>query len=310
MKKLTTILFLMTVLSCSTKEPTVYLFSYFTGNGEDGLHLAASKDGLNWEALKNNKSFLTPEVGEDKLMRDPCIIKGGDGKYHMVWTVSWNERGIGYASSTNLVDWSEQKYIPVMHHEPTATNCWAPELFYDEKSGTYLIYWSTTIPGKFPETDNSAENGTNHRIYYTTTKDFVEFEETKMLYDKGFNVIDATIQKDKDTYIMFLKNETLLPNEEKNIRVATSKELTQNYSDASEPITPNWVEGPTAIKIDGNWIVYFDMYYKGKMGAVSSPDLKNWTNISETIHFPKGTRHGSIFRVEERILKHIQSLKN
>ena len=46
----------------------VYLFSYFVGNGEDGLHLAFSIDGLNWEALKSNSSFLTPKVGIDKLM--------------------------------------------------------------------------------------------------------------------------------------------------------------------------------------------------------------------------------------------------
>lgn len=73
----------------------VYMFSYFMGNGEDGLHLAYSTDGLKWEALKNNKSFLTPNVGEDKLMRDPCVIAGPDGKFHMVWTVSWKEKGIG-----------------------------------------------------------------------------------------------------------------------------------------------------------------------------------------------------------------------
>ena len=30
------------------------LFSYFTGNGEDGLHLAYSHDGLTWETLNDN----------------------------------------------------------------------------------------------------------------------------------------------------------------------------------------------------------------------------------------------------------------
>lgn len=54
----------------------VYLFSYFVDNGQDGLHFAYSHDGLKWEALKNEKSFLTPTVGKDKLMRDPCIIQG------------------------------------------------------------------------------------------------------------------------------------------------------------------------------------------------------------------------------------------
>ncbi|WP_058105583.1 glycoside hydrolase family 43 protein [Maribacter dokdonensis] len=310
MRKLISILFLLILFSCSKKDSEIYLFSYFKGNGEDGLHLASSEDGLKWEALNNDKSFLEPNIGKDKLMRDPCIVKGGDNKFHMVWTVSWNERGIGYASSTNLIDWSEQKYIPIMHHEPDAVNCWAPELFYDEASELYLICWATTIPGRFPETDDSNGNGRNHRMYYTTTKDFVDFSETKMLYDQGFNVIDATIQKEDDTYIMFLKNETKLPKVEKNIRIATSNTLTDNYSEASEPISPNWVEGPTAIKIENRWIVYYDMYTEKKMGAVSSSDLKEWKDISDKISFPEGTRHGTVFKVKESILTDIISLHN
>ena len=39
------------------------------------------------------------------------IIKGGDGKFHMVWTVSWEEKGIGYANSEDLINWSEQVFI-------------------------------------------------------------------------------------------------------------------------------------------------------------------------------------------------------
>jgi hypothetical protein len=36
-------------------KKTAYLFAYFIGNGEDGLHLAASSDGLKWEALRGGK---------------------------------------------------------------------------------------------------------------------------------------------------------------------------------------------------------------------------------------------------------------
>jgi len=84
------------VIAQAKKSP--YLFAYFKGNGEDGLHLAYSLDGYKWAALKNDQSFLKPTVSKDKLMRDPCIIKGKDGLFHMVWTVSWNDKGIGYAS--------------------------------------------------------------------------------------------------------------------------------------------------------------------------------------------------------------------
>ena len=60
------------------QKDEVYLFSYFKNNGEDGLHLAYSYDGYKWLALKNDSSFLKPTVANDKLMRDPCIIRGAD----------------------------------------------------------------------------------------------------------------------------------------------------------------------------------------------------------------------------------------
>jgi len=284
-----------------------YLFSYFQGNGEDGLHLAYSEDGYRWNALKDNKSFLAPLVGEDKLMRDPCIIYGPDNKFHMVWTVSWREKGIGYACSEDLINWSEQKYIPVMEHEKDALNTWAPEITYDENSEIYMIYWASTIQGKFLETADSGDNKKyNHRIYYTTTKDFEKFSETKLLYDQGFNVIDATIKKIGEEFIMFLKDETRYP-PEKNIRVARSNSFTSGYSKPSVPITGEyWAEGPTAIRIGNEWVVYFDKYRKGKMGAVKSSDLKNWEDISDKIKFPKGTRHGTVLKISASFLKKLK----
>ena len=298
-----------TILSCFSQEKA-YLFSYFVKNGEDGLHLAYSYDGLKWKALNDNKSFLTPEVGGDKLMRDPCVIIGPEGKYHMVWTVSWKEKGIGYASSEDLINWSEQKHIPVMEHEPEAKNCWAPEVFYDEASKQYMIFWSTTIPGRFPETDKQGDSDYNHRMYYVTTKDFEEFSETKLLYDQGFNVIDGTLIKEQGEYVMFLKDETRHL-AEKNIRIARSKELSQNYSKATEPITGDyWAEGPTPVKSGDYGIVYFDKYRKNKVGAVRSQDLKNWEDISDIVKFPKGTRHGTVFTVDKKVVTQLKKYKN
>jgi len=275
----------------------VYMFCYFKGNG-DGLHLAYSRDGYVWTALFNDSILLKPTVSKDKLMRDPCIIKGGDGIFHMVWTVSWKDRGIGYASSKDLIHWSEQQFIPVMMKEDSAKNTWAPEITYDEKKKEYMIYWATTIAGRFVQHDTSAEGRVNnHRIYYVTTKDFKDFSNTKILYDPGFSVIDATIQRDGKRYVMFLKNETKSP-VEKNLHVAYAKKLTGPYSAPGPSITGNyWAEGPTAVKIGDEWVVYFDKYRDHKYGAVASTDLVNWREVSDKIILPKGIRHGTIFTV-------------
>lgn len=298
-------------LACQRQADSVYLFSFFQNNGKDGLHLAYSYDGLNWIALNNNQSYLPPTVGEAKLMRDPCIIRGGDGRFHMVWTAGWTEKGIGYAHSDDLIHWSEQQYLPVMEHEPEARNCWAPELFYDESSQRYLIYWATTIPNRFPATDSTGDKGYNHRIYATTTKDFQAFSPTKLFYDQGFNVIDAVIKKSGQEYVLFLKNEVKYPQAEKNIRIARSTQLTEGYGDASSPITPEgvWVEGPTALKTKDSWIVYFDQYIDHRMGAVRSKDLVNWEDISDQIYFPDGTRHGTVFTVTKEEFEKLTTLR-
>lgn len=290
------------------QKDDAYLFSYFVGNGEDGLHLAYSYDGLKWDALNDNKSFLKPAVGSDKLMRDPCVISGPGGNFHMVWTVSWNEKGIGYASSKDLIQWTEQKCIPVMEHEPNARNCWAPEVFYDKASSQYLIFWSTTIPGRFPETEKTGDDNYNHRMYYIATKDFNTFSKTELLYNQGFNVIDGTLINENGKYFLFLKDETRHP-AEKNIRVATSSDLEKNYTIPSKPITGDyWAEGPTPVKIGDYWIVYFDKYIENKMGAVRSKNLENWEDISEQIDFPKGTRHGTIFTVKKEVVEKLKNL--
>ena len=300
-----TLLFLFSV-SCvphtSAQPSSHYLFSYFTGNGEDGLHLAHSTDGYHWKPLNEGKSVLTPAAGKDKLMRDPSIIAGKDGRFHMVWTVSWGEKGIGYASSRDLINWSPQRYLPVMEHQPGTINCWAPELFYDEATKNYFIVWSSTVPGVF---EKGKEQKYNHRLYYVKTRGFHTFSDSKLLYDHGFSVIDASIVKEGNEYVMFLKDETDKPYKpEKNIRIAIGAKADGPYTAPGGPITGNyWAEGPAPIKIGDKWFVYFDKYTEHEYGVVTSTDLKSWTDESDKLVMPEGIRHGTAFEVSEKVIR-------
>ena len=291
-----------------TAGDTVYLFSYFINNSKDGLHLAYSYDGLTWTALNGGRSFLTPTVGKDKLMRDPSICQAPDGTFHMVWTSSWTDRIIGYASSRDLIHWSEQKAIPVMMNEPAAHNCWAPELFYDESSQTYYIFWATTIPGRHKEVPTSeSEKGLNHRIYYVTTKDFKSFSKTAMFFNPDFSVIDAAIVKDpkRNDLIMVVKNENSNP-PEKNLRVTRTENIRKGFpTKVSAPITGNyWAEGPAPLFIGDTLYVYFDKYRDHRYGAVRSLDHgETWEDVSDQVSFPKGIRHGTAFAVDASVVE-------
>jgi hypothetical protein len=305
------------VMAEETKSPlggdTCYLFTYFTKNGEDGLHLAWSRDGYHWEALNGGRSYLTPAVGREKLVRDPCAVRGPDGAYHLVWTCGWWENGIGYASTTDFIHWSEQKEIPVMAHEPAVRNSWAPEIDYDTKRGDYLIFWASTIPGKFPETAGASESDLNHRIYATTTKDFVAFTPTRLFYDPGFSVIDATILPANGRFYLIVKDETVKP-PKKHLRIASSDDIEGPYTDLGPPSTPAglWVEGPTAIKIGGEHLVYFDAYVQKHYGAMRSRDLKTWEEVTARMTLPnEGTpvrmRHGTVIAVPAETVARLQA---
>ena len=294
---------------------TAYLFSYFINDSKDGLHLAYSYDGLNWLPLHGGRSYLTPAVGKDKLMRDPSICQSPDGTFHMVWTSSWTDRIIGYASSRDLVHWSEQQAIPVMMHEPDAHNCWAPELFYDEPSQTYYIFWATTIPGRHKEVATSeSEKGLNHRIYYVTTKDFRTFSKTKMFFNPDFSVIDAAIVKDskREDLIMVVKNENSNP-PEKNLRVTRTKKIEKGFpTKVSAPITGKyWAEGPAPLFVGDTLYVYFDKYRDHRYGAVRSLDYgETWEDVSDQVFFPRGIRHGTAFAVDASIVESLISDRN
>ncbi|MBI4326613.1 MAG: glycoside hydrolase family 43 protein [Chloroflexi bacterium] len=286
----------------------VLLFSFFRDNGQDGLYLAWSRDGLRWTELKpREKSFLQPKIG-GRLMRDPCLRQGPDGTFRMVWTTGWGKPPvIGYAHSRDLLRWSEQKALPVMSHEPEARNAWAPELFYDETERQWLIFWATTIPGRFPETAQTGDNGWNHRIYFTTTKDFDSFAPTKLFYDGGFNIIDATLLKARGKHYLIVKDETKVP-VRKHLRIALADRAEGHFSQAGPPISGDWVEGPSAIRMGDEFYIYFDHYARPQYyGAVKSRDLEHWQDISDSVSFPEGIRHGTVLKVAETIVQNMQS---
>ena len=308
--KLSTLLLAFLTCAVSGWAKNVYLFSYFVGQS-DGLHLAYSYDGLRWTALNDGRPMMTPTVGNDRLLRDPSIVQGEDGTFHMVWTSSWHDRIIGYASSPDLIHWSEQQAIPVMMHEPDARNSWAPELFYDEPSGLFYIFWATTIPGRHSEVaESEREKGLNHRIYYTTTRDFHQFSPTRLFFDQSFSAIDAAIVRSPidGSLIMTIKNENPNP-PEKNIRISRSSSLTgggggSSWSPVSAPIHGKfWAEGPAPLFVHDTLYVYYDCYMNHRYGVSRSTDNGyTWQSVDSLATFPRDIRHGTAFPVSKAIL--------
>ncbi|WP_320197470.1 glycoside hydrolase family 43 protein [Agrobacterium sp. rho-13.3] len=275
-----------------------FLFSYFTNSddGKSGMRLAVSDDGLTYRPINQGRPLLEPAVGESQLMRDPFVLADPNSEvYHLVWTTSWSGKTIGYASSPDLVRWSEQRSLPVMDAMPGVRNCWAPEIIHDPTSNQFVIFWSSTVV----DDRGGVYTGTNirdHRIYCVTTPDFITFSEPRLLFDPGFNVIDASFLRTADGLVLLIKDERSMP-ENKNIRWTAARSPFGPFGRISDPITKDWVEGPTAVRLGDETIVLFDQYRLGKYGAVATRDFEHWYDATDRISIPEGANHGSIMPI-------------
>ena len=287
---------LLTVMLTASAQREVYVSTSFHEPATDGLRFIYSYDGWHWDSIPG--TWLRPEVGRQKVMRDPSVIRTPDGTFHLVWTSSWRgDRGFGYASSKDLKHWSEQRFIEVMT-DTTTVNVWAPELFWDDERGQAVIVWASCIPGKFP--DGQEEHKNNHRLYYTTTKDFKTFAPAKLMIDPGFSCIDATlVKRGKRDYVMVLKDNT---RPERDIKVAYSKSPYGPWSAASEPFTGKMMEGPTTAKVDGGWLIYYDRYELKDFGAHFTKDFVKFEDVSKQVSVPVLHKHGTIFKAPESIV--------
>lgn len=296
LKNVLAIAILVVIFSCAPKKEA-YLFTSFREPATDGLYLAYSEDGYHWKDLKG--PYLKPEAGASKIMRDPSIVRGKDDTYHMVWTTDWRGgNGFGYASSKDLINWSEQQFIPVMAHEPDVVNVWAPEIFYDEDEDRYIIIWASTIPFRYEKGEEDEKN--NHRMYYTTTKDFKTFSDTKLFLEPGFSVIDCVIVKrGEDDYALIIKDNTR-PN--RNLKVGFGTSPLGPFKNISEPYTGFLSEGPTVIENDGKYVIYYDNYGEKNYKAVRTSDFKNFEDVSDEISLPKGHKHGTITTISQDVL--------
>lgn len=279
-------------------EPAGYLFTSFRGSG-DGLHLAYSRDAMDWTELKT--VFLKPEVGS-KLMRDPHILKGPDGLFHMVWTSGWHDKGIGYASSKDLLTWSEQKFLPLTEKIEGVETTWAPELYWLEDKASYLIVWSSAVP-------MVGKEGAQHRAWHVLTKDFETFTEPKIFFDPGFNNIDTTMVTMKGKHVIFFKETDDQPKGIwGSIRTAVADNPLGPYRMLPDPVLEKErAEGPAAVVIDDVATVYFDYYGDHRYGARQSGDLKHWKDVTGFTAVVNGQRHGSIFPVSADILEGVRA---
>ncbi|MCI2957388.1 family 43 glycosylhydrolase [Agromyces atrinae] len=200
-------------------DPEAYLFTYFTDNTIEGekIYFGASNgnDARNWITLNGAAPVLSSDQGTTGL-RDPFIIRSPEGDtFYLIATdlsigggTSWDasqrsgSRYIEVWESHDLVNWSEQRHVQVSPEN--AGNTWAPEAYYDESLGEYVVFWASKL---YADNDPNHTGGTHNRMLYATTRDFRTFSDVEVWQDTGVSRIDSTVLKVGDTYHRFTKDE-------------------------------------------------------------------------------------------------------
>lgn len=275
-----------------------YLFASFRGNGADGLHLSWSNDAYTWHSLRGDQPVLTPSVGEQKLMRDPCLYRGPDGTFHLVWTTAWKGQTLGYSSSKDLVHWTPQVALPVMADEPDCLYTWAPEIRYDPAAKNYLIYWTSALKSE-QKADSTGKLRHYGRTYAVRTTDFKSFSKAALFFDPGHAQIDASLLADQGKYLLFYKYAY------RGVAYAVADQLGGPWHDRP-PFTSDEWEGPWPLKVGGAYLVFVDNFKSpSRMGAWRSTDLQHWTNVTDKVHFPVPQLHGSVLLISGKLVKHL-----
>lgn len=215
----------VTAAPAAAAENEAYVWAFFTGEGAgaERVSLAASKgdDALRWNTLNGGEPIFTSTQGTTGL-RDPFIIRSHEGDTFFMLATDLKIDGLagGFTTaqlsgslgievweSTDLVHWSAQRHVQVS--TPYAGNTWAPEAYWDDAIGRYVVFWASNL---YPGTDASARTAvTYNRMMYATTDDFVTFSEPQVWSDvkrgTGLGLIDSTVAEQDGTYYRFTKDE-------------------------------------------------------------------------------------------------------
>ncbi len=300
--------FNVTVKKKTDVDPmTDYVFAYFIGNGagEEQIYFAASRNGLDWEELNDGKPVLESDMGTTGL-RDPFILRSPEGdKFYLIatdlciakngdWTYAQKNgsQAIMVWESTDLVNWTKQRMMTISAGIEAGCT-WAPEIFYDEAAGEYMVFWASKV-----KSDDYAKQ----RLYYCKTRDFYTFTEPKVWIDESHSTIDSTVVRDVDgTYYRFTKNES-----QTYIYLEKSDSLLGEWTMVNSKIASG-VEGPCCFAFNeddieeagAKWCLLQDAFGAGGYYPMITDDLSsgNFTKISANL--PSRPRHGTVMNITE-----------
>lgn len=98
----------------ANRPDSVFIFSYANPDGNGGLKLAWSADGVKWQKLNRGNSFVNSDFGswgDMKKMFEPKLMqRPSDGMWVATWKLAEGEEAMAVVESPDLMEWGAQVY--------------------------------------------------------------------------------------------------------------------------------------------------------------------------------------------------------
>jgi len=287
------------------------------------VYFGLSRDGFHWEEVNGGRPVLWAYYG-DKGVRDHTVVRNkNNGMFYILATdlslaygmrnqyqSSWRNisrngsKCLSIWESPDLVNWGEQRLVRV---GTDGMGCvWAPDVIYGG-NGEYILHWSSS---------HVSDNYERKRIYYSKTRDFAEYSEPEVLYQKeDSGIIDSAMYEENGHYYLFVKSEG---NPARIIMLKSAAatgpfERVRAFDEGMERIEAGNYEAPTAARTNDGWCLFLDYY--GVKGAgqgyvpfvAGSLEKADFKRSDSEFSFPYGFKHGTILAISEEEYTRIKS---
>ena len=260
--------------SSSTKDndqtKDKYLFTYFTGNNDEGerLRYAVSDDGYNYESLnggwrvsKDIQSVLSANANAYPIypsgtaqsanatgnIRDPYVLEAQDGTYYILAT-DLDTNTNGFDNNSKMLVWHLNDPVDIDTVDPWVIDitsmmdtyydddvtwvyrAWAPEAIWDPEMNAYMLVFAART---------NLDSANSAYMYYVYTRDFQTFltNPERLLPHVTQSNIDGNITYYNGLYYLWYKDET-----NSKIGYATAERPCGPYSQITE-YTPSGYTG-------------------------------------------------------------------
>jgi pectinesterase len=222
-----------------------------------------------------NRLRIEPATGQapNPKPRDPSVAQGRDKRFYRVTAAG--DLSLRFEQSKDANRWSELGRAEVMANRD-AINVQSPSLFYHEAGREFVITWASTIRQNFFQSYQEPLED-NPRIWYSVTKDFVDFAPAQVLFDPGYAVRDAVIVREGTRYALLHQDSRRAIQQ---LRVTFGLSPTGPWGPSSGTFPERAASRPSIVRSGDRWLIAY-LTGSGIEGYLTTQDFLSFRDYDK-----------------------------